>query len=96
MGFVETHLDKAGCEREAKELAHAGWTVSYSPAKPSSSSETGTQGGTMLLHKPWLQTAIPVEAVGPAGQELPIGGDIVWNIGNWCRRDSGVCHGGQD
>ena len=76
VGVVETHLNKAESAREFKGFAKAGWTVSYSPATPSEDS-TGNKGGAWLMHKPWLQSAVPIEAEGDAGQVLPEG-DIAW------------------
>ena len=76
VGLVETHLSKADSEREYKELTQAGWKVSYSPASPAEDSN-GNQGGAWLMHKPWLQSAVPIEAEGDAGQQL-LEGDIAW------------------
>ena len=40
--------------------------------------ENGTHGGVMLMHKPWMQSAIPTAAEGPGGKLLPEG-DVAWN-----------------
>ena len=76
VGVVETHLDSSNSSREYGEISKAGWTAAYSPAKPSEEGD-GCKGGALLMHKPWLQSAIPVEATGCSGQVFPEG-DLVW------------------
>ena len=54
-----------------------GWVPIMSPATRSDDNETGNQGGAMISHKPWLQTATAVIAEGPSGRDLPEG-DLAW------------------
>ena len=56
--------------KEVKEMETAGWVASFAPAVKSEDSN-GTRGGAVLLHRPWLKTAIPVEATGESGRVLP-------------------------
>ena len=77
IGVVETHLRGAKAESASDKIQAAGWVVSQAPARVSTKSASGTHGGALLMHKPWLQTAIPAEAEGPGGKWLPEN-DIAW------------------
>lgn len=77
VGVAETHLRGKKAEEVEAKLGAAGLVVSHSPASISAKSDSGTHGGTMLLHKPWLQSAIPAAAEGAKGQRLPEG-DVAW------------------
>jgi hypothetical protein len=70
-GIAETHLREKDLDDAIKLMERNKWVTSASPARLSNKSEKGTQGGTMMGHKPWLQSAIPVEAIGQGGKIMP-------------------------
>ena len=69
---------KQRAEKLHTQLTRKGWTTSQSPAVPSTTSEKGSQGGMLMLHRPWLTTAIPTAATGESGQWFEAGDDINW------------------
>ena len=75
--IVETHLREEPAQKVMNEMQVAGWTPIMSPAAKAEDNDTGTQGGAMIYHKPWLQTATPAIAEGPQGRILPEG-DLAW------------------
>ena len=60
-----------------EEFSQAGWVPIMSPATKSDDNELGNQGGAMIFHKPWLQSATPAVAEGSQGRELPAS-DLAW------------------
>ena len=47
------------------------------PAVKADDNPTGTKGGAMYFHRPWLQSATPATAEGPQGRTLPEN-DLTW------------------
>ena len=45
-----------------KQFKENNWKVAASAVEVSSKSAKGTHGGTMMAHRPWLQTSTPIEA----------------------------------
>jgi hypothetical protein len=59
------------------DFTFGGWTPIMAPAVKADDNPSGNQGGAMVLHKPWLQTATPAVAEGPLGRDLPED-DLAW------------------
>lgn len=70
IGVAETHLRENAAIRADDQMRTKGWVVSQAPAAKSPNSSKGTNGGMMLMHKPWLQTAAPTAASGDRAQWL--------------------------
>ena len=52
IGFAESHVAVDKVEQQRAELERRGWRSRWCPARPSSKSTTGSQGGTVSLRKP--------------------------------------------
>ena len=70
---METHIRDYKAVKAAKHFEKAGWVSIRSDALQSNKSDKGTSGGTLLLHKPWVQSAIPAECIDAEGLQLPDG-----------------------
>ena len=76
VGVAETHLKGDKAAEAIGSCKALGWKTSHTPAVPTGNGG-GTRGGTMLLHKPWLQAACPAVAAGNAGELMPPD-DLIW------------------
>ena len=67
---VETHVRGQEAQRVMDDMTFRGWTPIMAAAVKAEDNPMGNQGGAMVLHKPWLQTATPAVAEGPLGRDL--------------------------
>ena len=74
---VETHVRGQEAQRVMDDVTFRGWTPIMAAAVKAEDNPMGNQGGAMVLHKPWLQTATPAVAEGPLGRDLPED-DLAW------------------
>lgn len=74
---LETHLRGEAATMPVMEMKFAGGRAFHEQATMYSSSSTGSHGGAMLCHRPYLTSACPAEAEGTDGSTMPEG-NIIW------------------
>ena len=79
VGLAETHARGLKAAQAANRARKTGWVPLHADAAQSQTSASGTNGGMMRCHPPWLTIGTPVEAEGLRGETMP-DPNFIWKL----------------